>query len=60
MALYAAARPGLRRERRLFDRIATLDLDGELVLLMDPRQLLDRAERDIVDAWRVVRMPEPA
>lgn len=32
----------------LFDRIATLDLDGRLVLLVDPRQLLDQAERDIV------------
>ena len=32
----------------IFDRIATLDLDGRLVLLVDPRQLLDQAERDIV------------
>lgn len=35
-------------EAPLFDRIATLDLDGRLVLLVDPRQLLDQAERDIV------------
>lgn len=32
----------------IFDRIATLELDGRLVLLVDPRQLLDQAERDIV------------
>jgi len=35
-------------EEPLFDRIATLDLEGRLVLLVDPRQLLDQAERDIV------------
>lgn len=35
-------------EEPLFDRIATLELDGRLVLLVDPRQLLDQAERDIV------------
>lgn len=32
----------------IFDRITTLDVDGRLVLLVDPRQLLDQAERDIV------------
>lgn len=32
----------------IFDRIATLDVDGRLVLLIAPRQLLDQAERDIV------------
>jgi purine-binding chemotaxis protein CheW len=34
----------------LFDRVASLDLDGRLVLLVDPRQLLDQAERDVVRA----------
>lgn len=32
----------------LFDRIATLHLDRRLILLIDPRQLLDQAERDVV------------
>jgi len=35
-------------DAQIFDRIAALDLDGRLVLLVDPRQLLDQAERDIV------------
>ncbi len=35
-------------EEPIFDRVATLELDGRLVLLVDPRQLLDQAERDIV------------
>jgi purine-binding chemotaxis protein CheW len=32
----------------VFDRIATLELDGRLVLLIEPRQLLDQTERDVV------------
>jgi len=32
----------------IFDRVATFDLDGRLVLLVDPRRLLDQAERDLV------------
>jgi purine-binding chemotaxis protein CheW len=31
---------------RLFDR--TLDVDGRLILLIDPKALLDRAERDLL------------
>jgi len=34
----------------VFDRIASVELDGRLVLLVDPRQLLDQAERDLVAA----------
>lgn len=34
----------------LFDRIATLEVDGRMVLLVNPRQLLDRAEADLVAA----------
>jgi purine-binding chemotaxis protein CheW len=37
-------------EAALFDRIARVELDGRLVLLVDPRQLLDQAERDVVRA----------
>jgi purine-binding chemotaxis protein CheW len=32
----------------VFDRIATLELDGRPVLLIQPRELLDQAERDLV------------
>lgn len=32
----------------LFDRIATRDRQGRLVLLIDPRELLDQTERDIL------------
>jgi purine-binding chemotaxis protein CheW len=35
-------------ETPVFDRIATIEVDGRLILLVDPRQLLDQAERDIV------------
>jgi purine-binding chemotaxis protein CheW len=33
---------------RIFDRVATSD-DGGMILLVDPAQLLDRAERDLLD-----------
>jgi purine-binding chemotaxis protein CheW len=34
----------------VIDRIATLDADGRMILLVDPRELLDRAERDLLQA----------
>jgi purine-binding chemotaxis protein CheW len=34
--------------RRLFDRIADVEVDGRMVLLVDPQQLLDRAEADLL------------
>ncbi len=34
----------------VFDRIAHIEADGRMVLLIDPQALLDRAERDIVAA----------
>jgi len=33
---------------RLFDRIATLEANGRIVLLIEPRQLLKRAEMDVL------------
>ncbi|WP_191061654.1 chemotaxis protein CheW [Geminicoccus harenae] len=36
--------------RRMFDRVANLDLAGRMVLLVDPQELLDRAERDLLAA----------
>ncbi len=35
---------------RLFDRIATIARDGRLILVIDPRAMLDRAERDVLAA----------
>ncbi|MFC7690916.1 chemotaxis protein CheW [Paeniroseomonas aquatica] len=33
---------------QVFDRVATLAGDGRMVLLIEPRALLDRAERDLL------------
>ena len=38
---------------RLFDRVVNLQLDGRLILLVDPKELLDRAERDLLAAMAV-------
>ena len=35
---------------RLFSRIATLDHGARLILLIEPKELLDRAERDLLAA----------
>jgi purine-binding chemotaxis protein CheW len=43
---------------RLFDRVVNLELDGRLILLVDPKELLDRAERDLLAAM-AVDGPEP-
>ncbi|MGA0603243.1 chemotaxis protein CheW [Caulobacter sp. KR2-114] len=43
--------PGLAAgDSGMFDRVASVEHDGRLVLLVDPRQLLDQAERDILRA----------
>lgn len=34
----------------VIDRVATLEVDGRLVLLVNPQELLDRAERDLLVA----------
>ena len=34
----------------IFDRIATIERDGRIILLIDPKALLDRAERDVLAA----------
>jgi purine-binding chemotaxis protein CheW len=38
---------------RLFDRVFTLDLEGRMILLVDPKELLDRAERDLLAGMQV-------
>jgi purine-binding chemotaxis protein CheW len=47
-------------ETPVFDRVATVDVDGRMVLLVDPRQLLDQAERDIVRELAERSKSEPA
>jgi purine-binding chemotaxis protein CheW len=37
-------------DSRIFDRVATAGPDGRMTLLVDPKALLDRAERDLVAA----------
>ncbi|WP_158266230.1 chemotaxis protein CheW [Allosphingosinicella deserti] len=37
---------------RVIDRIANLDAEGRMVLLVDPQELLDRAERDLLAEMR--------
>lgn len=32
----------------IFDRVVTIEVDGRLVLLVDPQRLLDQAERDLL------------
>ncbi|MET0747315.1 MAG: chemotaxis protein CheW [Rhizobium sp.] len=39
----------------VFDRVAHIEADGRMILLVDPRELLTRAERDVVSA-----LAEPA
>lgn len=35
-------------EAAVFDRIAHIEADGRMILVVDPRELLTRAERDVV------------
>ncbi len=66
----AAAPPLAGGASRLFDRVATRGHDGRVVLLVDPRVLLDGAQRDILadmtarlaaqgpaGAWRAAGFP---
>lgn len=44
-----AATPSLAAEAgRLFDRIAEVEADGRMILLVNPQELLDRAEADLL------------
>jgi len=45
------AAPELASEgTRIFDRIANIARDGRMILLIDPKALLDSAERDVLAA----------
>jgi purine-binding chemotaxis protein CheW len=35
---------------KLFDRVANIESEGRMILLIDPKALLDRAERDVLAA----------
>ena len=35
---------------RVIDRIANIDVEGRMILLLNPRELLDRAEKDLLAA----------
>jgi purine-binding chemotaxis protein CheW len=37
-------------EAAVFDRVAHVEADGRMILLVDPRELLTRAERDVISA----------
>lgn len=38
------------KQSRVIDRIANLELDGRMILLVDPQELLDQAEQDMIAA----------
>ncbi len=44
--------PDLTDDMKLFDRVATLDNGERVVLLIDPVELLDDAEREMLIALR--------
>ncbi|MBV9510398.1 MAG: chemotaxis protein CheW [Caulobacteraceae bacterium] len=45
---------------RLFHGIATLDAGSRLILLVDPKEMLDRAERDLLAAFDASRVANEA
>ncbi len=45
-----AAAPEMGEGTRVFDRVANVDGGGRMVLVIEPRELLDRAERDLLAA----------
>lgn len=48
------AAPDLGDERtRVFDRVANLESEGRVILIVEPQELLDRAERDLLAAMTV-------
>ena len=53
MALPAAAlapAPEIAAGGAVFDRVATVEREGRMILLIDPQALLDAAERDLIEA----------
>lgn len=47
--------PELTSKRsKVIERIANLDREGRMILLIDPQELLDRAEQELIDSMRKV------
>lgn len=42
---------------RLFDRVVQVDGDGRMILLVDPREMLDRAEADLLQSMAKASAP---
>ncbi len=41
--------PELSSEEQVIDRVAMVERNGHMILLVDPKALLDRAERDVLE-----------
>lgn len=52
--------PDISERTSVFDRVARLGADGRMILLVDPKELLTRAEQDIVTAFAKTDMEEKA
>jgi purine-binding chemotaxis protein CheW len=50
LAAPAAAPEHAYGDAQLFDRVATIERDGRMILLVNPKALLDRTERDMLAA----------
>lgn len=45
---------------RIFDRVTTAGDDGRMILLIDPQELLDRAERELLERFSAQHVATPA
>lgn len=52
--------PDISERTSVFDRVARLHTDGRMVLLVDPKELLTRAEQDVVAAFAKTNTKEKA
>jgi purine-binding chemotaxis protein CheW len=52
--------PELASDRsKVIDRIANIEVEGRMILLVDPRELLDRAEKDLLAGLRLPETGRP-
>ncbi len=52
--------PDISERTSVFDRVARLKADGRMILLVDPKELLTRAEQDVVAALAMTGSEEKA
>jgi len=45
---------------QVIDRIANIEVEGRMVLLLNPRELLDRAEKDLLAAMGESKLERPS